>query len=73
MRSSRYPRGLSWLSGAARKTVTEANVLVDFTAEALKVQMKDLGRTAFLEHPEDLGKLPDRGNIPGTCPASIWR
>ena len=73
LRSSRYPRGFPWLSGAAWKTVSEANVLVDFTAEILQIQMRTLRRVGILEHPEDLGKLPDHGNKPGGCPASIWR
>ena len=73
LRSARYPRGLPWLSAAARKTVTEANLLVDFTAEVLEVQMRTLGRAGLLEHPEDLGNLQPRQGAPGGCPASIWR
>ena len=69
MRSARYPRGFPWLSGAARKSVTEANILVDFTAEVLcrLLERSPTGKIV-LEHPEDLGK---RSN--GITPASIWR
>ena len=38
LRSQRYPRGFPWLGPRAKKSVTDANTLIDFIAKALKLQ-----------------------------------
>ena len=71
LRSSRFPRGFPWLSGAARITADEANSLVDFTSGVLRAQMSQ-GGVGLLEHPEDLGQVRQKDGTT-LCPASIWR
>jgi hypothetical protein len=43
LRSSRFPRGFPWLSGASRVKAMEANLLVDFTSAVLRMQMAQGG------------------------------
>ena len=54
LRSERFPRGFPWLGPQARKTVNDANKLIDFTAKALALQAPQGG--ILLESPEDLGR-----------------
>lgn len=67
VRSRRFLRGFPWLRGKPRQTVLDANIVVDFMATLLDVQLACLSSHAVLEHPEDLGNT-GRG-VPGT----IWQ
>ena len=55
IRSKRHPRGLPDLTWKENEELGKANVLVDFTAEALEAQLEINDSMALLEHPEDLG------------------
>ena len=67
-RSRRYSRGFPWLRGKARRKIAQANQLVTFTVESLRLQMEPSPRALALgEHPEDLGKVKSGE------PASIWQ
>ena len=70
LRSRRYPRGLPWLGSAAKKSVYEANLLVEFSEAALRTQV-ERGGAILLEHPEDLGRVRQKGGF--AHPASIWQ
>ena len=49
VRSARYPRGFPWLGPRARKSVNDANNLIDFTVKALRLQAVKGG--ILLENP----------------------
>ena len=65
LRSDRYPRGFPWLGPHARKSVADANKLVDCTAAAIATQLPHGG--ILLESPEGLGRTRTEK------PSSIWR
>ena len=67
VRSKLHPRGLPDLTWKENEELGKANVLVDFTAEALEAQLEINDSMALLEHPEDLG-----AGSRDEAPASIW-
>ena len=69
LRSAAYLNGFPWLSDDNAKLVALHNELLSFTFSVLRAVTSD--QMAFLEHPEDLGRLRGRG--PGDVPGSIWR
>ena len=69
VRSARYPRGFPWLGPRARKSVNNANNLIDFTVKALKLQATLGG--ILLESPEDLGRT--RSERPASILEMAWR
>ena len=71
VRSTRFPRGFPWLGKAARSTVRDANLLVDFIAAVLRAHMLQ-GGVGLLDFPEDLGRVRQRAGAV-LNPASIWR
>ena len=70
VRSAKFPRGLPWLTGAAAASVHQANMFVEFSATALRLQAKR-GGGILIEHPEDLGRR--RGSDATSSPTSMWR
>jgi hypothetical protein len=74
IRSAAYPLGFPWLDPAQTKQADNYNSLISWTWEVLEeVARLQATKTiiAFLEHPEDLGRIRSKG--PETVAATIWR
>lgn len=74
VRSASFPRGFPWLSEAGKRRANLGNILCDFNWAVLEeIQKIRAVRNvvAFSEHPEDLGRIRNRG--PADVPASIWQ
>ena len=67
LRSRFHTFGFPWLSALHRALVQEHNFFVEQCAAMIQL-MSALGHFWLLEHPEDLGRLPN-----GDDPASIWQ
>ena len=64
IRSAAYPLGFPWLDPAQRKQADNHNSLISWTWEVLEEVARLQATktiTAFLEHPEDLGRIRSKG------------
>ena len=68
LRSRRWPRGFPWLTPRALQSVKDANILINFTEQALRAQSDTSDPNFILEHPEDLERWKT-----GSNPASTWQ
>lgn len=72
LRSSRCLRGFTWNSGPRKRKANLGNSLADFSFEAMRRQLVQEEKVAFMEQPEDLGATRSP-RIPGHRPGSMWQ
>jgi len=65
VRSKAFPLGFPWLYGAHLNSVTKANLLIDQMHEACEAAFS-VGAAYFTEHPEDLGKIAGKVDVPAS-------
>ena len=72
LRSSQCLRGFTWNTGQRRHKAELGNILGDFAFEAMKRQLVQEDKVAFMEQPEDLGRTK-KDRVPGHSPGSMWQ
>eukprot|EP00435_Cladocopium_sp_Y103_P061492 s851_g23.t1 len=68
IRSKQYPYGFPWVSNANKLTLKQHNFFILQCKRMAKTAYKS-GKFYLWEHPEDLGRVKDTDDVPG----SIWQ
>ena len=68
IRSKHYPYGFPWVSAANKQTLGEHNFFI-FQCKRMATTAFKAGKIYLWEHPEDLGRVKDTDDAPG----SIWQ
>ena len=72
LRSMEFPHGFNYLNASEKRTVQLADILVQFSFDAMDAHLESVDSMLILEFPEDLGVVK-RGAWAGTRPASIFQ
>ena len=71
LRNKTWPRGFPWLSNINKQKVAEANFFVDQCLIACETAANHTG-FFILEHPENLGPLTERYQVPFGSGLKFW-
>ena len=72
LRSAEMPHGFDYLNASEKRTVQLADILAQFSWDAIDAHLESMDSMRVLEFPEDLGVVK-RGAWAGTRPCSIFQ